>query len=216
MGKATGVSGGRGGSQHLHWKNFFSNGVLGGTVPIATGMALAEKIQVRNSIVINFIGDGTLGEGVVYESLNMASLWSVPILYVIENNRIAQTTPVEVNLAGEISSRFSAFGIKTQEIDSSDVLEIRSAAEQIIKEIRKNSPPQALVINTRRFGPHSKGDDTRDEEEIQSIRNIRDPISHQAKRLDNDQIELIEQEVNDEVLSAFQTAVSDPNPEHSR
>jgi 2-oxoisovalerate dehydrogenase E1 component len=96
------------------------------------------------------------------------------------------------------------------------VLEIRSAAEQIIKEIRKNSPPQALVINTRRFGPHSKGDDTRDEEEIQSIRNIRDPISHQAKRLDNDQIELIEQEVNDEVLSAFQTAVSDPNPEHSR
>jgi TPP-dependent pyruvate/acetoin dehydrogenase alpha subunit len=160
MGKSTGVSGGRGGSQHLHWKNFFSNGVLGGTVPIAVGIALAEKIQGRSSITINFLGDGTMGEGVVYESINMASLWSSPILFVVENNHIAQTTPVELNLAGDIPTRFTAFGIKTRVLDSSDVVEIGSTAQQMMVEVRNESAPQSLVINTYRFGPHSKGDDT--------------------------------------------------------
>jgi TPP-dependent pyruvate/acetoin dehydrogenase alpha subunit len=213
MGKSTGVSGGRGGSQHLHWKNFFSNGVLGGTVPIATGMGLAEKIQGRSTIAINFLGDGTMGEGVVYESFNMASLWSVPIFYVVENNHIAQTTPVEKNLAGEISSRLSAFGIKTTELDSSDLLDIHSAAWQIITEIRANSVPQALVINTHRFGPHSKGDDTRDEDDLKAIKNSRDPLKILAKRIDIGQAEEIKNEVNAEVLHAFQTAVNDPHPD---
>ena len=95
MGKTTGVCGGRGGSQHLHWKNFYTNGILGGTVPIATGMALAEKFKESQAITINFLGDGAFGEGVVYESLNMASLWKAPILYVIENNSIAQSTPID-------------------------------------------------------------------------------------------------------------------------
>lgn len=215
MGKTTGVSGGRGGSQHLHWKNFYSNGVLGGTVPIATGMAFAEKFQGHNAIVVNFLGDGTLGEGIVYESLNMASLWSVPILFVVENNRIAQTTPIELNLAGNILNRFSAFGIKTQDLDSSDVVEINSIAQQLIVEVRELSTPQALIIHTHRFGPHSKGDDTRDQGEIQAIRNLRDPISLQAKRLDKDQIGVIEQEVKLEVSHAFQSALSDPMPESS-
>src|SRR5512139_1277806 len=96
MGKATGVCGGRGGSQHLHWENFYSNGILGGTVPQAVGMALAEKLKGSHSITVVFLGDGTLGEGVVYEALNMAALWNAPILFALENNGIAQTTPIEL------------------------------------------------------------------------------------------------------------------------
>jgi TPP-dependent pyruvate/acetoin dehydrogenase alpha subunit len=95
MGRLTGVCGGRGGSQHLHWRNFYSNGILGGIIPIATGMAMAEKYKQSGVVTIAFLGDGTLGEGVIYESFNMASLWKAPILYVLENNHIAQTTQIE-------------------------------------------------------------------------------------------------------------------------
>ena len=87
MGRKTGVCGGIGGSQHIHWKNFYSNGILGGTVPIATGVSLAEKFKGTKTITVVFIGDGALGEGLVYESLNMAALWKAPILFVVENNQ---------------------------------------------------------------------------------------------------------------------------------
>ena len=213
MGKATGVSGGRGGSQHLHWKNFYSNGVLGGTIPIATGIALSEKLKQRNTITITFLGDGTLGEGVLYESLNMAALWSAPILFVLENNRIAQTTPTEMNLAGDIASRFSAFGIETQVIDTSDVLVIQSSAQRFITEVRQESVPKALILNTYRFGPHSKGDDTRPKDEILGYQNTRDPISIHAKHLDQGQIKTIEGEVNHQVSQAFKEALEDSLPE---
>ncbi len=94
MGKASGVCGGRGGSQHLHWRNFYSNGILGGTLPIATGAALAEKRLGSGVATVVFLGDGALGEGVVYESLNFASLWGAPVLFVLEDNHWAQTTPI--------------------------------------------------------------------------------------------------------------------------
>ena len=133
----------------------------------------------------------------------------------MENNQIAQTTPVELNLAGDIASRFTAFGIKTQELDSSDAIEIHTIAKQRIAEVRQNSAPQALVINTYRFGPHSKGDDTRAEDDIHELRSSRDPIAIQAKRLKKDQIDAIEREVSNEVSQAFQAAVGDPFPEFS-
>jgi len=212
MGKSTGVCGGRGGSQHLHWKNFYSNGVLGGTSPIGTGIALAEKFNQRDTVTIIFLGDGALGEGVLYESLNMASLWSAPVLFVLENNHIAQTTPAELNLAGSIANRFNAFGIDSEVLDTSDVLVIQSSAIRTISDVRKKSSPQALILNTYRFGPHSKGDDTRPEEEILELRKTRDPISILAERLDPDQINPIEEEVDDEVKQAFQKAESDPIP----
>ncbi|HEY4717698.1 MAG TPA: thiamine pyrophosphate-dependent dehydrogenase E1 component subunit alpha, partial [Anaerolineales bacterium] len=108
MGKATGVCGGLGGSQHLHWRDFYSNGVLGSTAPVAVGASLAEKAKRSQALTVIFLGDGALGEGVVYESLNLASLWKAPILFVLENNYIAQTTPIELALAGSISARFAA------------------------------------------------------------------------------------------------------------
>jgi len=210
MGKSTGVCGGRGGSQHLHWKNFYSNGVLGGTAPIATGIALAEKIKKRNTVTILFLGDGALGEGVVYESLNLASLWSAPILFVVENNHIAQTTPIELNFAGEISARFGAFDIKSEVIDTSDVVEINNAALQIISKIKQESSPHALVVDTHRFGPHSKGDDTRSEKSILNLRKRRDPIAIHGKRIDPGKRLEIEAMVDKEIELAFEAAVADP------
>lgn len=212
MGRRNGVCGGRGGSQHLHWQDFYSNGVQGGIVPIATGMALAEKIKQSNSVVIAFLGDGTLGEGVIYEAFNMASLWSVPILYVLENNHIAQTTPVGSAVAGSIAQRFSAFGIQTSEIDSSDVLEILPIAKRLINEARQHSQPHALILNTHRFGPHSKGDDTRPAIEIQRLRDNFDPLYIHGQRLDPHTRTNIEEQVEAEVNQAYQLAAKDGYP----
>lgn len=215
MGKATGVCGGRGGSQHLHWRNFYSNGVQGGIVPIATGIALAEKYNnlTDPAVTIAFLGDGTLGEGVIYEAFNMASLWSAPILFVLENNRIAQTTPVELAVAGEIKARFEAFGIPTEELDSSDVLDILPLAGSLIAEVRTKVQPRALILNTFRFGPHSKGDDTRSREELDTIYQDRDPIRIHGIRLVEDRRRMIEEEIDAEIADAFELASKDPLPQ---
>lgn len=215
MGKATGVSGGRGGSQHVHWRDFYSNGILGSTIPVATGAALAEKFKGGNAMAIAFMGDGTLGEGVVYESLNMASLWGAPILYVLENNRIAQTTPIELAMAGSIPARFEAFGISAAEIDSSNVCEILPLAAQLIAEVRMEKRPRALVIHTHRFAPHSKGDDTRAEDYLRQIRAERDPLTIHASRVAEKERAAIEAEVSSEVAEAFALAQSDSFPQLS-
>lgn len=213
MGKENGVCAGRGGSQHLHWNNFYTNGVLGGTVPIATGMALAEKFNQSGTIAINFLGDGAFGEGVVYESLNMASLWNAPILYIVENNHIAQTTPIELNLAGKIATRFEAFDIPTHELSTSDVLEISAIALELILKVRTESKPYSLIINTHRFGPHSKGDDTRDPKIIAKIRKVNDPIEIHGSRLPANLRQKIERDVNKCIDHAFHAALEDPSPE---
>ncbi len=212
MGRSTGVCGGRGGSQHLHWGNFYSNGVQGGVAPVATGMALAEKLKQTGHVVIAFLGDGTLGEGVVYEALNMAALWSAPILYVLENNRIAQTTPIEWAVAGSIPARFSAFAIPASELDSSDVRAIAALAAELIAQVRRCCAPRALILHTYRFGPHSKGDDTRDPAVLARLRQERDPLLLQAARITPAEREKIEAEVNASIASAFQAALSDPYP----
>lgn len=209
MGKNTGVVAGRGGSQHIHWKNFYSNGVLGSTVPIATGTALAEKFMGNNAITVIFIGDGALGEGVIYESLNMASLWNAPILFVVENNDIAQTTPTAIALAGSISARFEAFAIPTRELKTSDVINIADTASDLIIKTREQNTPHALILNTHRFGPHSKGDDTRPQAEMDIIRQSHDPLTIHAQRLSSDERAEIETSINAEVSQAFEAAKND-------
>jgi len=212
MGKATGVCGGRGGSQHLQWQNFYSNGVQGGIVPVATGMALAEKYKKTGAITVCFLGDGTLGQGVAYESFNMASLWGAPILYVVEDNQIAQTTPTERVLAGDIALRLQAFDILVTEVDSSDVLDISVKAEKIIADIRSEGTPRGLILHTHRFGPHSKGDDTRDPQVVAHLRETRDPLKIHAERLSLDERSAIQTEVENLVTAAFQQALEDPYP----
>jgi TPP-dependent pyruvate/acetoin dehydrogenase alpha subunit len=182
MGKAPGVCGGKGGSQHLCRGNFYSNGVLGSIVPVATGIALAEKRKGTGAVSTVFLGDGTLGEGVTYESLNMASLWELPVFFVVENNHYAQSTPVELELAGSIRARAEAFGVETGELDTTDVEQIHAAAGHGVSRIRETGKPFWLVLHTYRFSPHSKGDDTRDPAEIDARRE-RDPLKVAGSRL---------------------------------
>lgn len=212
MGRKTGVSGGRGGSQHLHWRNFYSNGVQGGIVPISTGMALAEKLKKSGSVVIAFLGDGTLGEGVIYESFNIAALWGVPILYVLENNHIAQTTDIKMAVSGDISARFTAFGIPVSQLNTSDVLQIVPLARELLSKVRQKNTPFALILDTHRFGPHSKGDDTRPANLLNEIRQEFDPIQIHGQRLDETQKVSIESTVDDEINLAFREAFEDPFP----
>ena len=192
MGKEGGVCGGKGGSQHLCNGNFYSNGVLGSTVPLATGMALAERERGTDGVVVAFLGDGTLGQGVVYESLNIASLWQLPILYVVENNFYAQSTPSHLALAGGIAARGAAFGLETAELASTDVAEITALAGTVIDGIRTTRRPSFLVLDTYRFSPHSKGDDFRDPAEIEEAR-TRDPLRITSALLDDDERRAIEE-----------------------
>jgi acetoin:2,6-dichlorophenolindophenol oxidoreductase subunit alpha len=212
MGKASGVCGGRGGSQHLHWHNFYSNGVQGGIVPVATGMALAEKRKGSRAVTVAFLGDGTLGEGVVYEALNMAALWKAPILYVLENNCIAQTTPIELGVAGSLPARIQAFGIPVTELESRDVCEILSRAAVCLEAVRSESAPQAMILHTSRFGPHSKGDDTRTPQEVAWLRQERDPLTLQASRIEAENRCQIESQVEMVITEAYESALSDPFP----
>jgi TPP-dependent pyruvate/acetoin dehydrogenase alpha subunit len=212
MGRATGLVGGRGGSQHIQWRNFYSNGIQGGFTPIAAGMALAEKAQNTGNIVLAFIGDGTLGEGALYESLNLASLWQLPVLYVLENNQIAQTTPVEQAVAGSIPARFKAFGIETWEAASSDVLTLQPLAREAIDHTRSGLPA-ALILHTNRFSAHSKGDDTRPRELVAKTRAESDPLAIHAPRLSAAELAQAEAEVFALIDDAFTRASNDPFPE---
>jgi acetoin:2,6-dichlorophenolindophenol oxidoreductase subunit alpha len=192
MGKAPGVCGGKGGSQHLCKGNFYSNGVLGSIVPVGTGIALAEKRKGTGAVATVFLGDGTLGEGVTYESLNMASLWKLPVFFVVENNHYAQSTPVELELAGSIPARAQAFGIETDELATTDVEEIHEAAARAVARIRETGEPFFLVLDTYRFSPHSKGDDNRDPAEIEARRE-RDPLTIAGARLEESERRAIEE-----------------------
>jgi len=211
MGKATGLVGGRGGSQHIHWRNFYSNGIQGGIVPVATGMALAEKNRQTGSIVLAFLGDGTLGEGAVYESLNIAALWSLPILFVVENNRYAQTTPIEKAVAGSIAGRFAAFEIPVWERDTTDVLDIRAAAAEAADSVRRNGRPAGLILHTYRFSAHSKGDDVRAPAEIARAKE-KDPLAVHGSRLAAAVRTKAEAEVTAVINDAFARAAADPFP----
>ena len=185
LGRKGGVCEGRGGSQHLHSGRFLSNGVQGGIVPVAAGMALAEKRLGTGAVTVVFIGDGTLGQGAVYETLNMASLWSLPLLVVVETNRYAQTTPIERSLAGSLSDRASAFGVTSEHLNSTDVEVISEAAGRALKHVRETGRPFWLVIDTYRFAPHSKGDDYRSKTEISRHQEF-DPILIAGARISNE------------------------------
>ncbi len=201
MGKETGICSGLGGSQHICNRNFFSNGIQGSYMPIVVGMALTEKLRNTSAVVTAFIGDGTLGQGVVYEAFNIASLYQVPLLVVIENNRIAQTTPIELNLAGSIAARTQAFGIATTELDTTDAEVIFDCAGEIIANMREDRRPHALIINSQRLGPHSKGDDTRTEEAIADMRRL-DPVPLLEARLTNQAREQLRAEANEIISQA--------------
>lgn len=173
MGQPTGVCGGIGGSQHLMWKNFFSNGILGGSFPIAAG--ISSTIKIGRNVVVVFAGDGAFGQGVIYETLNIASLLGLPLLIVVEDNKYAQSTRQQQNLAGTFQARAEAFCIAYTRCSTWDITELEESCAKAIEYVRSSRKPYILHIETYRIAPHSKGDDNRPLTEINYYKE-RDPI----------------------------------------
>jgi 2-oxoisovalerate dehydrogenase E1 component len=181
MGREAGVCGGRGGSQHIIHRHFHSNGVQGGMNAIGVGLARARQMAGSDAICAVIIGDGTMGEGLLYESMNLAAVWSAPVLFVVEANAVAQTTPTRDTVAGDLVARGAAFGLATWRIGDDDPA-LWQVAEEAVRTVRSGRPG-FLVIDTCRLGPHSKGDDLRPAEEMEAIRR-RDPLTRLGERLD--------------------------------
>ena len=175
MGLKSGVCGGIGSSQHLYAEGFLSNGIQGSMLPVGTGIALYKKLANKNDIVVSFLGEGTLGEGVLYEAFNLASLHSVPQLFVCENNFYSQSTPQVSSVAGSIVDRAKSFGIKTFECNTWESIDLFNVVRDAIDYVRKGQP--AFVnIQTYRLNAHSKGDDDRDIKEIDYFKSL-DPLN---------------------------------------
>ncbi|MEW9551698.1 thiamine pyrophosphate-dependent dehydrogenase E1 component subunit alpha [Nonomuraea sp. NPDC050783] len=170
MGRQGALCDGVGGSQHLYHRTFMSTGVQGESLPVAVGMALRLRRAGHGALACAYLGDGTWGEGSVYEALNLAALWHAPLLVVVENNGIAQSTPTERGMAGTIAGRVAAFGIPYLRIDSIDLAAVRGELAGPVAAVREGSFPLVVEFVTRRLGPHSKGDDTRGEDELRRAR----------------------------------------------
>lgn len=212
MGRVGGVCGGRGGSQHLHRNNFYSNGVQGSYMPIVVGMALAEKRKNSGSIVIAFIGDGTWGEGVVYESLNLAALWRVPLLIVVEDNGYAQSTPKHLNVAGNLLDRPASFQLSCGEIESNDVSILVPRFREVIDAVRSSCKTHVEIVKTYRFNAHSKGDDDRQLDEVNTWRANKDPLDYLRSRLSEDKQFELGQQVDELLFIAEKEATESPYP----
>lgn len=168
MGKENGVCKGVGGSQHLYTKNFYTNGIQGSIVPVAAGMALSEKLKKINNIAMVFIGDGTLGQGVVYETINLCKLKEIPLVIVCENNGISQTTLHSENFHGIVELRIRGFGIDYFKGSTKNPIDLSKIVECAISKARNESTPVFIEIITERINAHSKGDDTRSDQLINS------------------------------------------------
>ncbi len=166
LGKKSGICGGIGSSQHLQNGNFYSNGIQGGIVPLAAGYSLANQLNNDTSIGVVFIGDGTLGEGIVYETFNIVSKWKIPLIIVCEDNHYAQSTPSSKSLAGSIVKRAESFGIKTAKGATNRPEELILKAKSSIDLVRGLREPLFFHVDTYRLNAHSKGDDDRSIEEI--------------------------------------------------
>ena len=176
MGKQSGVCKGFGGSQHLCNDGFFSNGIQGGIAPVSAGIALHHKLSGTGGISVVYLGDGTFGEGAVYETLNIASKWNLPVLFVVEDNMYAQSTSSRQTLAGSFSGRAEAFGIQYYESSIWNLVDLHATAKEAVKHVANNKRPAFLRINLYRLEAHSKGDDDRDRDEIETYRS-KDPLT---------------------------------------
>lgn len=218
MGRSSGVCGGYGGSQHIAFRNFHSNGVQAGMTGIGVGLAYVNKARGSNGLVAIVIGDGTLGEGMLYESMNLASIWKVPALFVVEHNGIAQTTYTRDTIGGDIVERGKAFGLATWRFsDRSE--SFMADVELAVAEMRVSGRPGMLVIDTGRMGPHSKGDDLRHTDEIAALVSG-DPLMALEAQLVSEEVEEIKAQCRDFLADVEARAMSSPHamfdevPEH--
>jgi acetoin:2,6-dichlorophenolindophenol oxidoreductase subunit alpha len=171
MGRQGAVCHGVGGSQHLYRRgSYLSTGIQGEGLGIAAGVALHFKRRGSCELALAYVGDGTWGQGIVYEVLNLAALWQLPLAVIVENNGIAQSTPIALQMAGNIEARVRAFGIKYEGVTTTNINSIRKLLAPSFSLSRKQRSPIVVEFKTMRLGPHSKGDDTRTADEIEWLR----------------------------------------------
>ncbi len=204
MGLESGVCGGIGSSQHLYAKGFLSNGIQGSLLPVGTGIALHQKLSKKQAITVSFLGEGTLGEGIFYEAINLASLHQVPQLFVCENNFYSQSTPQSNSIAGSIIERAKSFGVETFECNTWEANKLFDIVEKAVNYVRAGKP--AFVnIKTYRLNAHSKGDDDRDKKEIEYFNSV-DPLNLLLEKdFWRDKKIEIEKEIRQHIESADQT-----------
>ena len=228
LGKAPGYCRGKGGSMHIadpEGGNLGANAIVGGSAGIATGAALSAKMRGTDQVSVCFFGDGALGQGVIYEVMNMAALWKLPIIYVCENNLYTEYTPYQQVLAGTIRARPEAFGIYTLEVDGQDVAAVYRAALALVARARQGEGPGFLICNTYRYYGHHVGDINRtyyrSKEEEAYWRTERDPLTLLASWLTAQGIaeagilDQIEREVDATVKAGVAFAVNAPYPDKS-
>ncbi len=213
LGKAEGCSGGRGGSMHLFSReaNFYGgNAIVGGGLPLAVGLALADKMQAQAAVTACFFGEGAVAEGEFHESLNLASLWNLPVLFVCENNGYAMGTALSISEAEtDISAKAKSYAIRSEVVDGMDVVAVEAATKKALHNIRETGKPYFLECRTYRFRAHSMFDAQlyRPKEEVEVWRK-KGPIVRFEKWLDQaglihaDEIKVIEKEIDAEIAEA--------------
>ncbi|HXF69015.1 MAG TPA: thiamine pyrophosphate-dependent dehydrogenase E1 component subunit alpha [Thermoflexus sp.] len=225
LGKAPGYNRGKGGSMHIadpDTGNLGANAIVAGAVGIATGAAFSAKMRGTDQVAVCFFGEGALGQGVLYEVMNMASLWKLPVIYVCENNLYTEYTPYQEVLAGEILDRPRAFGIHAEAVDGQDVRAVYFAARRLVERARAGEGPAFLLCQTYRYYGHHVGDIDRSyyrpREEEEFWKKERDPIRLlgtwllQERLADERILEAIAREVQAEVEAALAFALNAPYP----
>jgi pyruvate dehydrogenase E1 component alpha subunit len=226
-GRAHGYSKGKGGSMHMFSvaNGFYGgHGIVAAQVSLGTGLAFANRYRGTDNVSLTYFGDGAANQGQVYESFNMAELWKLPVVYVIENNRYAMGTSVSRSSAQtDFSKRGASFNIPGEQVDGMDVRAVKAAGEKAVAWCRAGNGPIILEMATYRYRGHSMSDPAkyRSREEVERIRTERDPIEQvrarllKSKRASEDELKKIDARVRDTVNEASEFATNDPEPDPS-
>ena len=224
-GRRGGYSKGKGGSMHMFSleKNFYGgHGIVGASAPLGSGLAFANKYRGNDRICLTYFGDGAANQGQVYESFNMAKLWDLPVIYVIENNKYGMGTSIERSSATtDFSQRGASFAIPGEQVDGMDVRAVKAAADKAVERARKGGGPYILEMLTYRYRGHSMSDPAkyRTREEVQKVRQDRDPIEQVKKRIiadgiaSEDELKAIDKEVKAIAANAAEFAQADSEPD---
>ncbi len=225
MGRADGLSRGKGGSMHIYdiERGFFGGwGIVGGHTPLGAGLAFAAKYRGEDRVTLCYLGDGASNAGVFFESLNMAGLWDLPVIFIIENNEFAMGTRLEYHAADtHLYKRGEPFGIKSERIDGMDVLQVKADAQRIVDWVRENGKPYVVEVMNYRFAGHGAADNDRQlyrtkEEEEENMH--RDPIARLEKILkernimNDEKMEAIHEELESKVDAIYEEADASPFP----
>jgi len=223
-GRQGGYSRGKGGSMHMFSKekNFYGgHGIVGANVPLGAGLAFANKYRGNDNVCLTYFGDGAANQGQVYEAFNMAKLWHLPVIFIIENNRYAMGTAIERAAATtDFSRRGASFDIPGEQVDGMDVRAVRAAGERAVKRARAGEGPCILEMLTYRYRGHSMSDPAkyRTREEVDRVREERDPIERVRRRMleagmvKEDDLKNIDGEIRTIVNAAAEFAQNDPEP----